>query len=111
MRSVAFCLAQDALCNERENELLSTGCNTCQEHLPVEALDVIFLCVAETPMGHDRIFAGRMTCTRAQELRCVGLRSTRPTAVIQPGGFHHQVEGGLELDPVGSQRMLNPLVL
>src|SRR5260370_14345929 len=71
------------LADEAQNELLGDRRESSQRSLAIEPLDVIFLGVAESAMGHHRLPGGFVAGAGAEELGAVAFGAASASAGIQ----------------------------
>src|ERR1700722_16422736 len=74
LRLVGFGLIQDLLGDETQDQLFGDRRDARDRHLAQQSLDVILLRVAEPTESEDRLQAGVISRTRAQELPVIRLR-------------------------------------
>jgi 3-oxoacyl-[acyl-carrier protein] reductase len=109
--SIGFRQAEHPLGDETQDELAADRRDARNHDLAQIPLDVKFLGVAESPMGHDRLLAGFETGLAGEIFRGIGRGARRPALVVLPGRRKGHQPGGLQLHPVLGERMLDRLVL
>src|SRR5229473_3704307 len=108
--SIRLRQAQHLLGNETENELRADRGDAGDQGFPQISLDMIFLGVAESAMGHHRLLAGVKTRFRGQIFRRVGGGPAGQALIVLPPCRQHHQPGRFQFHPVLRQRMLNALV-
>ena len=109
--SVTLRQIEHLLGDEAEDQLLGDRRQPRDRHFAEQPLDMIFLGVSETAMGHDGLPRGVVAGARAEEFRAVGLRAAGLAVVVQPRRAHHHLPCRFEIHPFFRERMLDALIL
>src|SRR3954454_7179256 len=107
--SIRLRQAENLLGNEAERQLWTHWCYAWDHDLAQIAFHVEFLCIAESAVCHDRLFAGTKPCFTGEIFGGVRRGPARQPPVVLPCCGHHHQPCRFELDPVTCQGVLDRL--